>query len=427
MGLGMTLAAVLRTALAVAALLTAAGCDRRRNVGADAYANRVADAVPQIEKALGLKFKTPPKVDVRTRAQVREFLVQKFNESTPAEQLRGEEMAYKLFGLIPDTLDLRRFLLELLTEQIVGYYDPATKALYVVEGAPDDLTGITIMHELVHALQDQYVNLDSIQKATGNSDRQAAAQAVLEGQATYEQMEIMAGGGTISRMPGGWDGVRQMIRESQSAMPMFSAAPMAIQESLLFPYLSGAEFVRRFEMRRPGRSPLLEPMPISTEQILSDTAYFGTPPDLPIAIAFPASADSPHEETLGEFGTRLLIYQHQKNNTAAINAAHGWEGDRYRVVRSGTDRGLVWVTAWETATDAAEFVDAIGQGIVRRYGTSAPRVTRGGGRTYAGGSSGRTVVITPLERDGRHVVMYVDIPAGASPAVIDPARISIGR
>jgi hypothetical protein len=403
-----------------------AGCDRRKNAGATGYSNRVAEAIPQIEKATGLKFKTPPKVDVRTRAQVREFLVQKFNESTPADQLRGEEMAYKLFGLLPDTLDLRRFLLELLTEQIVGYYDPATKTLYVVDGAPEDLTGITITHELVHALQDQYVNLDSIQKATGNSDRQAAAQAVLEGQATYEQMQIMLGDGDVmSRLPGGWESIRQSIRESQSAMPIFSAAPMAIQESLLFPYLSGAEFVRRFEQRRPGRSPLLDPLPVSTEQILSDSAYFGTPPDLPTTISFPSSADSAHEETMGEFGTRLLVFQHQKNNTSAIGAAHGWEGDRYRVVRAGTGRGLVWVTVWETATDAAEFVDALGQGIMRRYSTRPPRVARGGVRTYTG--SGRTVTITPLERDGRNVVLYVDVPVGASPSVIDPARISIGR
>jgi hypothetical protein len=412
----------------VAALLlvSLAACDRRKNVGSGAYDNRMAEAIPKIEKATGLKFKTPPKLEVRTRAQVREFLVKKFNESTPAQQLRGEEMAYKMFGLIPDTLDLRRFLLELLTEQIVGYYDPATKVLYVVDGAPDDLLGITITHELVHALQDQYVNLDSIQKATGNSDRQAAAQAVLEGQATYEQMEIMLGGGNLAtRLPGGWQSVRQTIREGQSSMPVFSAAPMAIQESLLFPYLSGAEFVNRFERRRPGRSLLLDPLPVSTEQILSDTAYFGEPQDLPVPITFPASQDAAHEETMGEFGTRLLLFQHQKNNTTAIGAAHGWEGDRYRVVRTPEGPGIAWVTVWETATDAAEFVDALGQGVLRRYDTSNPRITRGGTRTYTG--SGRTVVITPLEREGRNVVMYVDVPAGSSPSVLDPARITIGR
>ena len=145
-----------------------------------------------------------------------------------------------MFGLLPDSMDLRRFLLELLTEQIVGYYDPAQKTLYVVEDAPRDLAGVTVMHELIHALQDQYVNLDSIQKTTGNSDRQAAAQAVLEGQATYEQMSVMVGGDIASRLPGGGESVRETIRQAQSSMPIFASAPMAIQEKLLFTYLSVA-------------------------------------------------------------------------------------------------------------------------------------------------------------------------------------------
>ncbi len=407
------------------ALLLVSACDRRKNLGGGAHEARVAQAIPQIEKATGLTFKTPPKLEMRSRAQVRDFLLRKFNESTPAEQLRGEEQAYKLFGLLPDTMDLRRFLLELLTEQIVGYYDPATKVLYVVEGAPDDLTGITITHELVHALQDQYVNLDSIQKMKGNSDRQAAAQAVLEGQATYEQMKIMLGGANLAtRMPGGWDSIREAIRESQSSMPIFAAAPMAIQETLLFPYLSGAEFVRRFDQHKPARSPL-EAMPVSTEQVLDESAYFGATMDMPTQVTLPAARDAVHEESMGEFGTRLLLFQHLKNHTDAIGAAQGWDGDRYRIVRTETGAGIVWVSIWDTPTDAAQFVDAMGQAVGRRYRTGAPTVSRSGVRTYRG--SDRVVVLTPLERDGRSLIMYVDVPRGAPTSLIDPGRISIGK
>ena len=410
--------------LVLGVLLLATGCDRRRNAGEGGLQRRVEMAVPQIEQATGLKFKTAPKMETRTRAQVREFLLQKFNESTPAEQLRGEEAAYKLFGLIPDSLDLRRFLLELLTEQIVGYYDPATKVLYVVGDAPADLIGITITHELVHALQDQYVNLDSIQKLKGNSDRQGAAQAVLEGQATYEQMKIMLGTSNLAtRLEGGWDRVRDAIRESQSSMPVFAAAPMAIQESLLFPYLSGAEFVRRFQTQRPGAS-VLDSMPISSEQILSEEAYFGAPRDVPTSIDM-GTGSFVHEETMGEFGTRLFVYQHSRSQPDAVGAAHGWDGDRYRVVQAGEGTGLVWVTAWDTATDAAQFVDAVGQAIGKRYRTGAPTMGRRGVRTYTGRE--RTVVLTPIERGGRNLVMYVDVPAGSSAALIDPARITIGN
>jgi len=135
-----------RVLLVAAALLAVAGCDRRREAGRAGLDARVADAMPQIEHATGLKFRRAPKLETRSRVQVRDFLVRKFDEATPATELKSEETAYKLFGLIPDSLDLRRFLLELLTEQIVGYYDPSTKVLYLVEGAPDDLAGITITH-----------------------------------------------------------------------------------------------------------------------------------------------------------------------------------------------------------------------------------------------------------------------------------------
>ena len=40
-----------------------------------------------VEKATGLTFKTPPVLEVRTREQVREFLVARFNEQSPASEL----------------------------------------------------------------------------------------------------------------------------------------------------------------------------------------------------------------------------------------------------------------------------------------------------------------------------------------------------
>jgi hypothetical protein len=413
-----------RSLLLVLLALAAASCDRRRNVGEGAYTNRMAEAIPKIEEATGLTFKQQPKMEMRSRAQVREFLIRKFNESTPAEQLRGEEVAYKLFGLLPDTMDLRRFLLELLTEQIVGYYDPATDVLYVVEGAPDDQLATTITHELVHALQDQYVNLDSIQKMVGSSDRQLAAQAVLEGQATFEHMKIALDGMDLAtRLPGGWDSLRQLIREQQTSMPIFASAPMAIQESLLFPYLSGAEYIRRFRQRRPGQSPL-DLMPVSTEQILSDAAYFGIPPDLPTTVTLPPTTEVVHEESLGAFGTRLFLFQHLKNNSEAIAAAQGWDGDRYRILRTANGGGIAWVTVWDSANDRAEFIEALGESTGRRYRTNWPTV-RGDVRVYRG--SGRVVVITPLQIDGREVVMYVDVPTGAETSVIDARRITLGQ
>ena len=63
-----------------------------------------------------------------------------------------------------------------------------------------------------------------------------------------------------------------------------------MREGLLFPYLGGADFVRRFINVRPEKE-LLTDLPVSTKQILSDSAYFGggaTGRDLPARVTLPA-------------------------------------------------------------------------------------------------------------------------------------------
>jgi hypothetical protein len=420
-----------RVAPLLAAILVGS-CERRGSngdAGGDTgpYADKVRETIPQIERATGLKFKTPPKLEVRTRAQVREFLVAKFDEQQPAQELASEELVYKTLGLIPQSLDLRKFMLDLYTEQIVGFYDPAKKVLYVVEGAPREIARITVAHELVHALQDQYLNLDSLQRATGDADRTLAAQAVVEGQATYEQMISMVGGeGNIAaRLPGGWDQVRQMIREARNEMPVFATAPILIQEALIFPYLSGAEFVRRFKERRPSDSPL-QHLPASTEQVLQTSAFFGPRPDVPTRVVLPAprAGQRVYENNLGELGIRIFVYEHGKDQNTALRAAAGWDGDRYVLVRTPGGHGIAWVTVWDTAVDAAEFAGALAESVLQRYG-GTPVGPSGGARSFTG--SGRSVLITPAERGAKTIVMYTDVPAGQSADVIDLNRVVLSE
>ena len=395
----------------------------RRDSGEGPYASEVAKAVPRIEESTGLKFKRPPKVEARSKEQVREFILKKFDEDTPAQELKGEESAYKLFGLLPDSLDLRKFLLAVLTEQVIGYYDPATKVLYVVNGTDEKTVAITITHELVHALQDQYINLDSLTKATTDNDQLTAAQAVIEGEAQFEQLSIMVGGsGNIAFRVGGRDRIRELIRENMSSMPVFATAPMVIQESLLFPYLSGSDFVQRFKDRKGKVNPLTN-IPRSTEQILHTNAYFAPVRDEPSIVTLPAprGATKVYENDMGEFGARLFIYQHVKDEGTAARAAVGWDGDRYVVVKNAAGQGIVWASVWDSTLEAAAFSDAMIRATTKRTGM-AERAEAGGGATIR--PKGRTVTIFPRVISGRAVVIYSDLPDGMS-GVIDPAAIKV--
>jgi hypothetical protein len=414
--------------LPLLALAACGGGDAASDVAYEGpYEKEVKRAIPIIERSMGKRFLTPPRLEERDRDEVRAFLERRFNEETPALELAGVEGAYKRFGLLPDDIDLRQTLLDLLAEQVIGYYDPAEKVLYVVKGARDDFISTTISHELVHALQDQHFPLDSLARIEGDNDRQMAAQAVAEGQGVWEQLVVMTGlPNPENAMPGGWGGVRDMIRENRGSMPLLAEAPILLQEVLLFPYLSGAEHLRQFKARRPGGWPF-DSLPQSTEQILHAEKFFDQL-DPPVRVTLPAlkgGARTVYENGLGEFETRLFLYQHTRNlNQAALGAA-GWGGDRFALVSlPGGGEGLVWVTAWDTPLDAAQFVSVLDDALPRRYGGLRRQTATSEKRVFAGGR--RTVEVTAVTIDGRSVVIMTDVPAGTPASLIEATAIRLG-
>jgi hypothetical protein len=410
--------------LAAAAMLLAAACSRGGTAGVKGpYAKEVAQAIPTIEKGTGLRFKSPPVLETRTKEQVRDFLLQRLSEEITADEITGQEILYRRLGLIPDTLDLRRFLVDLLTEQVVGFYDPKAKVLYIVEGAPREQVGLVISHELVHALQDQYVNLDSIQEARGNSDRSLAAQAVIEGQAML--VPIQAALGPAVGLPGGWDRVREMIRENQSQMPVFASAPFVMKELLIFPYLSGAEFVRRFQTERPGEHPYGANMPISTQQILHASAYFGGQRVEPIDPVLPAPSEGRllYSDNMGEFETRLFLFQFLQDQNDAIRTAAGWRGDRYAVIRTGRGDGIAWLTLWDSPVQAAKFGSDIEEIVGKRFRSPTARENPAGKSWTI--SDGRTITLWGGNIAGHPAVLYTDMPAGVRAGVVDVGKVGV--
>jgi len=78
------------------ALVTlASACEREKPKYEGPYAAQVAEAVPMIEKAVGLKFKTLPKVETRSKEQVRTFLLKQFADQHSEHDIAGQEAAYK--------------------------------------------------------------------------------------------------------------------------------------------------------------------------------------------------------------------------------------------------------------------------------------------------------------------------------------------
>ena len=240
----------------------------------DAQVRQMADEViPRVERAVGLSFKSPPEIAVRTKDQVYAYVSAQLDAELPEGEFDNIVVAYRLLRLIPDTLDLRTLLTQLLTEQIAGYYDPDSTMLYVVDGTDPVILRFTVAHELVHALQDQHMPLAPILSMKRQNDRRMAAQAVLEGQATFASLIVMLPGQDLTQLGSLWDRARASIRQQEAAMPVLASAPRFIREGLIFPYLAGADFVRWFSQAYPDTVPYGPRLPRSTEQILHPERY----------------------------------------------------------------------------------------------------------------------------------------------------------
>ena len=316
-----------------------------------------------VEQAAGLRFKTTPRSVMRSKAQVRAYLVGKLDEELTPERLRGLQDAYRLFGLLPDTVALRSLLLDIYTEQVAGYYDPDSTTFFGVEGADRSQLRLVLAHEMVHALQGQYLPLDSILKATANNDRLSAAQAILEGQATLASLDVLAPGQGVSKNPQFWELYRDQVQQQQTTMPIFARAPLLIRETLIFPYLDGAEFMHWWATSRFADTlPYGPRMPVSTEQILHPERYERG--DVPVPLAF-AEPGGVFEDALGENEIRVLIAALAGSDEVQTVVPIGWGGDRYRVYESGSGPALIWYVVWDDPRARDRFLSVSG-GALRR-------------------------------------------------------------
>jgi hypothetical protein len=218
---------------------------------------------------------------------------------------------------------------------VAGYYDPDSGTLFIPADVDSQrLRSIVIPHELVHALQDQYLPLDSVMHQRHQNDRRAAGQAIFEGQATLAQLRILMPEQSIENLPP-FSEQRGAIAQQQEQFPSFSNAPLWLRETLVFPYLGGADFVRWFDSSHPGKQPYGALMPTSTAQILHPERYAAHDQPIDLVFIHPAADGVRYDDDLGEFETRLLFEQLLGIEAQAEVLASGWAGDRYAVLGRG--------------------------------------------------------------------------------------------
>lgn len=289
----------------------------------------VNDMVAFVEEASGRTFNEPPVIVAQNTVDFEAGLAEMVaeNMADAADNIDTTARTYQALGLSDQTPDELLANIEAVvgsSEVIGGYYDPDVDKLYVpVDGEASGLFRSVLVHELVHALDDQYIDLAQIIADIENNPLETetnfALQAVVEGRATAVQ--------------GQWMTTNSIIPDQPEITPEMEAVPPIILNNMTSPYLFGSGLVQA-EGGAASTWELYDNLPASSEEIMFPAGSTGgaAEPEEVVDLAAP-TADGPELATY-EFGAVSLALWLLSDSlqpdpavaNRAIMAADGWAG-----------------------------------------------------------------------------------------------------
>lgn len=346
-------------ALIVLAFVSAlAGAQNTAQATPDLF-QQIDEIMTELSRITG--WKPPKKISPETISKdgLKQFLEDRIQQIVKPEEIRAEEIALKKLGLVPESFDLKKMTVDLLTEQAAAFYDYKKKKLVVLESNMSLMQKPILVHELAHALADAHFNLEKYLLRGKSDDAALARQAVMEGQATWLMSEyLMAKMGTSLRSAPEMAEMMGRIDTASGAYPIFDAAPLYLRESLLFPYSKGFTF-QQAVVRRMGQKAFTEVFqnpPASSQQILHPEKYFSrtAPAKPPLPKADSKGFQALIEGALGEFDHDVLLRQYGAAGDAIL--AQRWRGAQFRLLERKQDQRflLLYASEWEDEKSAAE-------------------------------------------------------------------------
>ncbi len=316
----------------------------------------------------GLDLLDPIDVEVKTRQELQEETREDLEEDYPRADRDDDQLVLEAYGLIEPGQDIGELYVDLLGEQVAGYYDPETDEMVVVASSDaNELSAsdqVTFAHEVVHALQDQHFDLESYNdlRLDGNSDESLAVTALIEGDATLAQIDFILGDMRLAR---------EFLDELESAeisTEQLDNAPPIVAQTLLFPYEQGQIFTQ-FLFDEGGWEMVDDAYanpPTTTEQILHPEKYVdgeeATEVETPDLEGFLGSDwRTIDEDTWGEYQISIILAERgDLSEEQVTTASEGWGGDAYAVTSSDDGEAILWRSEWDSEDDADEFATALG-------------------------------------------------------------------
>ncbi|MCU1279846.1 MAG: hypothetical protein JWM53_3392 [bacterium] len=396
----------------------------------DALLAAADEIARQVAGLRGLSLKAPLQRGVLSRDEIGAKLKDRIGKEYTADEIRQEARVLKRLGLLPADVDYEKLLLDLLMEQVAGFYDPFAGKLYIADWLPLEMQRPALAHEIEHALQDQHFDLKKFATPIkDDGDRQLGHSALVEGDATAVMLEFQAQ--SMGLPP---DQLSELIAQMGKTLmsgafgsntPQFDKAPPFVKETLMFPYLTGLLFVESVRRSSPWSKvdDIFKSPPESTEQVMHPDKYANRehPAKItPAPIAALGTRKEVRRDVFGELVMKILFATAPPPPATAVSkkagsgatldvdvaglaekAAAGWGGDRE--VAYADAEGPVTVvdlSTWDTEGDAKE-AELVAQRLMQKL---------------ADADSGHDDWL--VARDGDKLLLIFGAPKGTGPQVI---------
>ncbi len=268
------------------------------------------------------------------------------------EGLARSEAIAKALHQIPEDADLLELNEELVEAGVAGIYRPEEGRAYIVgdEDGLSPLDRVTVAHEVVHALQDQFVDLTVLEEFDGDPDGRMAFSSVIEGDAVRLQEQWAAGQLSEAQRQ---ERMAEEQRIGQEQLETLQALPRALLENFVTPYVAGPPFVAEItrDAGLPALDRALEDPPGTMVEVFDPSLYEeGFTPE-PVEVgAAPDGYASLADWTWGAFEVALLL-ELAEGHDASPELITAWRGGRLAGFEDGDDVAVA--VGWTFADDAA--------------------------------------------------------------------------
>jgi len=366
--------------------LVLAGCGYSLIHGGHVDSKQAVSVETGVARIRELNFTRPVPVVVNTPEQAQQSILAQIARDHSDEDLRIGGESGVMTGLYPPNIDLKRQTVELLRDEIIGFYNPDAKQMVMVQRPHQSADGwglgasigrMVLAHELTHALQDQHFAIEKmLNHVKDNDDQTLALKCVAEGDATLAGFAYVAGRLEPAKVV---SLVNQLDALPPDSVDQGHNIALAVRVPMLFEYSGGSRFVAE-AWGRGGWSAvdqLYRNPPRSSQQIMQPELYFDhpTPPariELNGYQGLLPNWKKVDDDTYGELLLKLIFQRNLPPHAPAFDILPKWAGDRIITLQKGKELTLLWLIAFHDRPSAEEFARAYSRVLDHLDGKSNP-------------------------------------------------------